>query len=273
MTVERRIGAQQHARGGVAPAQRPDGGQSIADQSLRPAGRVDRPLAQPLRHDHRRGGIGCHGGQQGVEAPHPGVAEPGALLRVTVDLDDRVVNVDQHPALDAGQQRSAPGKPGQQPRGDRVELADVTEAQRPQKRPQRRRRVRPVEDAGHRAVPQQRHVIDRVGTGNHPGHQRHDFPTGVRALVRRNRQPLTDQVGQPDRLRQPRDRDQPSGRHQIRLVEPRSEHRAGMRESHLRDALREPTELVLQQAQFCCRARAFSRSDAPNRAPGSVDRG
>jgi hypothetical protein len=36
------------------------------------------------------------------------------------------------------------------------------------------------------------------GTGEHPGHQRRHFPAGVGALVRRDRQPLIDQLGQPD---------------------------------------------------------------------------
>lgn len=38
-------------------------------------------------------------------------------------------------------------------------------------------------------------------------------------------------------MRQPHDRDQACSRHEIRIVEPRSHDRAGMRQSHLRDAL------------------------------------
>ena len=44
---------------------------------------------------------GGDGGEQRVQAAHPGVAEPGALLGVPVDLDDRVVDIDQHPTARA----------------------------------------------------------------------------------------------------------------------------------------------------------------------------
>ena len=63
----------------------------VTDQAFRPAGRPTRALAQPLRHDHRCRVRRGDGGQQCVQAADPGVAEPGALLGVAVDLDDRVV--------------------------------------------------------------------------------------------------------------------------------------------------------------------------------------
>ncbi len=82
-----------------------------------------------------------------------------------------------------------PGEPGQrdqEPGRDRVELADVAEGERPQERPQRRRGVRTGEDPAHPAVPQQRHVIDRIRAGDHAADQRGDLQPGVRALVRRH---------------------------------------------------------------------------------------
>ena len=66
------------------------------------------------------------------------------------------------------QQPGEPGQRDQEPRGDRVELADVAEGERPQERAQRRGRVGPGEDPAHPAVPQQRHVVDRVRAGDHP---------------------------------------------------------------------------------------------------------
>jgi hypothetical protein len=93
-----------------------------------------------------------------------------------------------------------PGQAGQreqEPRGDRVELAHVPEGERTQERAERRGRVRPGEDPAHPAVPQQRHVIDAVRAGDHPGHQRGDLQPSVRALVRGHAQVLISQVAQP----------------------------------------------------------------------------
>jgi hypothetical protein len=100
---------------------------------------------------------------------------------VAVDLDDRVVDIEQRvPSLIPGlvgadgrtgpdaQESGEPSQCDQEPRGDRVELTDVTEGERPQERTQRRRARRPGEDPPHPAVPQHRHVIDRVRTGDHP---------------------------------------------------------------------------------------------------------
>ena len=118
--------------------------------------------------------------------------------------------------------RQQPGEPGQrdqEPRGDRVELADVAEGERPQERPQRRGRVRPGEDPAHPAVPQQRHVIDRVRAGDHPGDQRGDLQPGVRALVGRHLRCSSASVPQPGRLGQRQHRDQPGRRHEIRIIE------------------------------------------------------
>jgi hypothetical protein len=47
--------------------------------------------------DHHRRAVGRGGGgQERVESANPGVAEPGALLGIPVDLDDGVVDVDQN---------------------------------------------------------------------------------------------------------------------------------------------------------------------------------
>jgi len=53
----------------------------------------------------------------------------------------------------AGQQRRVPGQVDQQPGGDRIELADVTEGERAQERAQRRGRPHPGDQAVHPAVP------------------------------------------------------------------------------------------------------------------------
>ena len=204
-------------------------------------------------------------GQQRVQATDPVVAEPGALLGVPVDLDDGVVDIDHayrrsgSVAGSAGrhrQQRGAAGQRDQEPGGDRVELADVAEGERPQERPQRRRRVDPREHPAHPAVPQQRHVIDRVRAGDHPGDQRGDLQPGVRALVGRHPQVLIGQVPQPGRLGQRQHRDQPRRRHQIRIVEHHRGRPQGVRELHLRDALPGAVDLDLSQVPISQHGRA-----------------
>jgi hypothetical protein len=56
---------------------------------------------------------------------------------VAVDLDDRVVHVDQQVPVgvaDPGHQRAPVGEPAQEPGRDRVQLADVAEGELPQER-------------------------------------------------------------------------------------------------------------------------------------------
>jgi len=57
----------------------------------------------------------------------------------------------------------------------------MTEGERAQERPQRGRRPHPGEQPTHRAVPQQRHAIERVSAGDHPRDQAQDLQVGVAA--------------------------------------------------------------------------------------------
>jgi hypothetical protein len=100
-----------------------------------------------------------------------------------VDLDQRVVDIEQRIPLgadhaverirlsSAGEQTGEPRQRDQEPRGDRVELPDVTEGEAAQERSQRRRCVVAGKDPAHPSVPQQRHVIDGVRTSDHPSDQ------------------------------------------------------------------------------------------------------
>jgi hypothetical protein len=90
--VERRVGPDQR----LAPGDPGDGLQRVRDQAFCAAWGTARALAHPLGDHHRRGLGRGYRGQQRVEPPDPGVAEPGALLGVAVDLDDGVVDIDQH---------------------------------------------------------------------------------------------------------------------------------------------------------------------------------
>ena len=81
--------------------------------------------------------------------------------------------------------------------------------------------------------------IDAVRPGDHPRDERGDLQTGVRALVRRDRQELIRQLLQTHPVGQRDHRDQPGRGQQIRFVEHRATHWTSMRYFHLRDALRD----------------------------------
>lgn len=107
----------------------------VADQPLRATRGPARALAQPLDHDDRGApGSGEHGLER-VEATDSGVAEPDALFLVAVDLDDRVVDIEQGVPAGRGrgggvrgaEQGCACGQTSQEPGGDRVELPHVHE--------------------------------------------------------------------------------------------------------------------------------------------------
>ena len=131
-----------------------------------------------------------------------------------------VADVDRHErlAVAAGEDRGGFGQAGQEPRGDRVELAHVPERECPKERPQRRRRVRPGEDPAHPAVAQQVEVIDGVRTGEHPADDR----GGLRRGVGRGHRQALEEVVEAGRSGQPQRRYQTCGRHQIRVIEHRS---------------------------------------------------
>lgn len=72
-------------------------------------------------------------GDQGVDAADTGIAEPCPLLGISMNLDDRVVHIDQHIPAHPGQQRGGRGQAGQHPAGDRIQLPDMTEGERAEK--------------------------------------------------------------------------------------------------------------------------------------------
>ena len=158
---------------------------------------------------------------------------------MAVDLDHGVVDIDERePARLSNcrrrrgrrDQAGQAGQREQEPGRDRVELADMPEGERTQERSQRRRRIDRGEQPAHATVAQQRHVIDRVGTGNHARDQRGHLQPRVRALVARHTQMLPGQLLQPGLLGQAHHRHQPSRRHQIRIVEHRRDPGKSMRE-------------------------------------------
>jgi hypothetical protein len=67
-------------------------------------------------------------------------------------------------SVESGDQRRPRGQPGQEAGGDRIELADMAEGERTQ----RRGRIGVGENTAHATVPQQRHVLDAVRASRHP---------------------------------------------------------------------------------------------------------
>jgi hypothetical protein len=135
--------------------------------------------------------------------------------------DDGVVDIDHGRAVDPGQQRGGIMQADQQPGRDRVELADMTEAKLPQKRPQRRGGIRAGEDGAHRPVAQQGHVDDAVHAGDHAGHHGADLRPSMSALVGGHAEVATSQLSQATSLGQHGHRHQSGARHQIRIIEQR----------------------------------------------------
>ena len=74
----------------------------------------------------------------------------------------------------------------------------MAEGKRPQERAQRRRGPDPGEQPTHPTVAH--HVINAVGSGDHPRDQRRDLQVRVRPTYGVQRQVLGDQVGQPSAL-------------------------------------------------------------------------
>jgi len=138
-----------------------------------------------------------------------------------VGLADGVVDIDETHLPDPGQQRGLRGQPGQEPGGDRVELADVTEGERPQERAHRRGCPDPAEQPAHPPVAEQVQVGDAFCAGDHPRHQARHLQPGVHPALRRQRQPGPGQLAQPAPPGQGQHRDQPPARHEIRVVEDR----------------------------------------------------
>ena len=64
-----------------------------------------------MSHDHRSARVGGDGGDQRIESANSGVAVARALFVVSVDFDDRIVDVDQDSfGVDAGDHRGPRGQ-------------------------------------------------------------------------------------------------------------------------------------------------------------------
>lgn len=91
----------------------------------------------------------------------------------------------------------------------------MTEGERAQERPERRRCPNPLEQSGHRAVPRQVHVIDRVRAGDHPAGQRGDLQLRPGAAGLADLDVLRDEILQHGPLSELEDRRETGARHQV----------------------------------------------------------
>jgi len=143
-----------------------------------------------------------------------GVPVAGALLLLAADLADEAVDIDHQRSLSGAGARLP--RPRERDIEDSVELADMPERERTQKRPERGRRHHPVpEDQARAPGSEHVHVIDAVRPGEHPVHQRHHLT----ARQARSRRPgvephrLVHQLLDPQPLRERR------GHHQTRVTD------------------------------------------------------
>jgi hypothetical protein len=82
-------------------------------------------------------------------------------------------------------------------------------------------------------VPQQVHVVDRIGARGHARHQARHLHRGVHAALAARADVLRDQIAQPGTLRQAHHRHQAGLRHEIRVIERCVRLREAMQQSHL----------------------------------------
>lgn len=125
----------------------------------------------------------------------------------------------------------------QPPPGRRIELTDMAERECTQERSQSRGGVGADEQLLHSAVAQQPHVVDRIGAGDHPGHQRGDFQPGVGTEVARQMQVRIGQLPKARSHRHCHRRVQARSRHEIRIIKRRRQDRILVGKLHLRDVL------------------------------------
>lgn len=114
-------------------------------------------------------------------------------------------------------------------RGDGVELADMPEAEFAKERSECRRYVRSIEDGAHRTVPHDGGVGNGVGAAEHRPDQRGDLTAGIGTFVVRHREVFVGGCEQAALFRQGHHRHQPTGRHEIRVVEACRGDRSGVR--------------------------------------------
>jgi hypothetical protein len=146
------------------------------------------------------------GGQDRVIPEQLRVPVGGALLQPPAHLADEAVHIDQQPLL--AWPGASPPRAHQRFSQQRIQLAYVTESERPQERPQRRGCRHPATQKPSRATrPQHLAVIDAVRAEHHREQQRHHLAPrvrGTRTVVPQPHQPPSQHLD-PQPLSQHRD--------------------------------------------------------------------
>ena len=210
-----------------------------------------------------------------------GVPVAGALFLVAVDLADEAVDIDHQRPV------TRPGARGPRARErlveHPVELPDVPEGERPQKRPERRRRHHPMPQDQARAPGSQHvHVIDRVRAGQHAVHQRHHLAARQARARRPGVQPhrLVHQLLDPQPLRERRGHQQAGVADQPLLVE-RHAHRIEVDRplGNVRTVMHHMGDLLLQARRrrirqlYACSGGHLRLTAGRNPRRYAVDRG
>ncbi|ALC07165.1 hypothetical protein CDES_14245 (plasmid) [Corynebacterium deserti GIMN1.010] len=122
------------------------------------------------------------------------------MFGVAVDFDDGVIDINEDVItgrnINWDQGRGLCGQVDQESGGHRIQLADMSEGKRPEEGTQGGWGVDLLEQSVHTAVAQQVHVIDGVGTGNHPGNKGGDLCPWVGTFITCDAQPVLSQGGQ-----------------------------------------------------------------------------
>ncbi len=156
---------------------------------------------------------------------------------MAVDAFLHRVDINERQHVLAGQHRGPAGQLRQEQPLGLLRLPDIPPGEGAQERAQRGRRADPAEQAGHRAVAQQVHVIDAAGAGGHPRDQAADLQRRADPALAGGIDVPRDQLAEPGALGQRHDRDQPGMRHEIRVIKGRVRPREAMQQSHLTGVL------------------------------------
>jgi hypothetical protein len=136
--------------------------------------------AQPGCCDHRSSDWGGAVRCLGIQPPLAGIPELGSLLGATVNTFNGVIDINPTRLDDPFRHTRSVVGSDQPAQGDRIQLANIPERERPQVRTQLGRGPHPSEYSIHARVPLQIGVIDAGRTGHHRRYQTHPLQMWVR---------------------------------------------------------------------------------------------
>ena len=206
--VEARVGSECERPGRPGSSASPD---ELTHEALGSAPRARTALSEAEVED--LSGL-SPGREQRVVAEDLRVAEGGTGLVVTVDRANRRIHVDGH-RLVTRSRAERPGT-GDQQLGNLVELADVSEGEASQERPERRRCHHPMsEHLAGRSRAEHVRIVDERGARDHGVHERRNAPPRERSDVDQ----LLGERFEAEFLREHRHQSEPRIGHRVVIVE------------------------------------------------------